>query len=76
MTIMDFTTFPAGSLAEGRRVEICPRCNRNGQATHYGDGSSIYIHMARPIGSGLFAGIVSIDHCTVGEEWPSNAKTS
>ena len=33
--VIDWTTFPLNSKPNGRRIEICPKCGRKGEATHY-----------------------------------------
>jgi hypothetical protein len=65
MASIDYTTQPLGLNGNGRRIEVCPTCNRNGEVTHYRDGTSLYVHKGDPIGFGLFAGVLATERCLV-----------
>ena len=48
--VIDWTTFPLNSKPNGRRIELCPKCGRKGEATHYGKaakGGIGYSHLTR-----------------------------
>jgi len=45
--LIDWTTFPLHSKPNGRPIEVCAKCGRKGEYTHYRTGGEHYTHLTR-----------------------------